>query len=251
MKLFFTILLLLTQTAIAGLSSAGSDNVLPANNTRELHPQEDSSRFLTYFVAPNATRFYWKDERGQRIRSLQRLADWQAANGHQLLFAMNGGMYRPDGTPQGLYIENGQLLAPLDGGSGPGNFYLQPNGVCYITNTGQAVICRSGDFRPSANIRYATQSGPMLLINGQFHPSFIEGSPNLNIRNAVGLLPDGRLAFVLSRQPVNFCELARYFQSMGCRNALYLDGFVSRAYLPAQHWMQTDGDFGVIIAQVK
>ncbi len=32
-----------------------------------------------------------------------------------------------------------------------------------------------------------------------------------------------------------------------CRNALYLDGLVSRTYLPAQRWIQTDGDFGVMI----
>jgi uncharacterized protein YigE (DUF2233 family) len=31
---------------------------------------------------------------------------------------------------------------------------------------------------------------------------------------------------------------------------LYLDGFVSRMYLPAENWLQTDGDFGVMIGAV-
>ncbi len=37
------------------------------------------------------------------------------------------------------------------------------------------------------------------------------------------------------------------FKTLGCINALYLDGFVSRMYLPEEKWMQTDGDFGVLI----
>jgi uncharacterized protein YigE (DUF2233 family) len=34
---------------------------------------------------------------------------------------------------------------------------------------------------------------------------------------------------------------------MNCQNALYLDGFVSRTYLPEKAWKQVDGNFGVII----
>jgi uncharacterized protein YigE (DUF2233 family) len=32
---------------------------------------------------------------------------------------------------------------------------------------------------------------------------------------------------------------------------LYLDGLVSRTYLPEKEWTQTDGNFGVIIAVTK
>jgi uncharacterized protein YigE (DUF2233 family) len=38
---------------------------------------------------------------------------------------------------------------------------------------------------------------------------------------------------------------------MGCRNALYLDGFVSRCYLPEKNLTQLDGDFGVMIGVVE
>ncbi|MEM1216731.1 MAG: hypothetical protein AAGJ82_13640 [Bacteroidota bacterium] len=37
----------------------------------------------------------------------------------------------------------------------------------------------------------------------------------------------------------------------GCQNALYLDGFVSRTYLPAKDWVQEDGRYGIIIAVVE
>ncbi|HXB14083.1 MAG TPA: phosphodiester glycosidase family protein, partial [Bacteroidia bacterium] len=73
------------------------------------------------------------------------------------------------------------------------------------------------------------------------------GSKNLNIRNGVGILPDGKVVFAMSKSEINFYDFAEYFKNLGCRNALYLDGFVSRAYLPEQNWIQTDGDFGVLI----
>lgn len=39
------------------------------------------------------------------------------------------------------------------------------------------------------------------------------------------------LLFVLSKGKINFFDLATYFKSQGCLNALYLNGFVSRTYL--------------------
>ena len=55
----------------------------------------------------------------------------------------------------------------------------------------------------------------------------------------------------LSRSKVNFYDFASYFKSMGCTEALYLDGFVSRAYMPTQGLEQLDGDFGVIITETE
>ncbi len=87
----------------------------------------------------------------------------------------------------------------------------------------------------------------MLVIDGKIHPSLKEGSSNLNIRNGVGILPDNRVVFVMSKEEVNFYDFANYFRRIGCKDALYLDGFVSRTYLPGKKWIQTDGNFGVII----
>ena len=52
---------------------------------------------------------------------------------------------------------------------------------------------------------------------------------------------------MLDHRQINFYNFAKYFKSLGCKNALYLDGFVSRTYLPEKQWKQTDGSFGVII----
>ncbi|HEV7230206.1 MAG TPA: phosphodiester glycosidase family protein, partial [Bacteroidia bacterium] len=167
---------------------------------------------------------------------------------HQtLLFATNGGMYKPDNSPQGLFIQSGKVLAKLDTASGSGNFYLKPNGVFYITSGKQAFICNTSSFKDSGQVLFATQSGPILVIDGKIHSGFTRGSKNLNIRNGVGILPDNRIVFAMSKEPISFYDFANYFKSLGCKNALYLDGFVSRTYLPEKKWEQTDGNFGVII----
>lgn len=160
---------------------------------------------------------------------------------------MNGGMYMPDNSPQGLFIQHNKTLNPLDTSSGYGNFYLKPNGVFYITTNKIAVIRKTSDFRDNGSVDFATQSGPMLVIDGVIHPSFKEGSPNLHIRNGVGILPDNKIVFAMSKEKINFYDFAKYFKDLGCKNALYLDGFVSRTYLPEKNWIQTDGNFGVII----
>jgi uncharacterized protein YigE (DUF2233 family) len=161
---------------------------------------------------------------------------------------MNGGMYGLDQSPKGLFIENGQVRSQLDTSSGNGNFYIKPNGVFYISNSAVPAICDTKNFQDDGKIKYATQSGPMLVIDGSVPATFKQGSINLNVRNGVGLLPNGNVVFAISKVPVNFYDFASYFKSMGCREALYLDGFVSRMYLPGKNWTQTDGDLGVIIA---
>ncbi|WP_243651302.1 phosphodiester glycosidase family protein [Hymenobacter gummosus] len=210
-------------------------------------PPAADGRFVSYRADPRRLALYWHDEHGQPLRSLGRLRGWLAGQQKTLVFATNGGMYRAGNAPVGLFIQAGKVVTPLDTAAGTGNFYLRPNGVFYLTADGRAAVCRTQDFRPSGRIRYATQSGPMLVIDGRIHPAFQPGSKNLNVRNGVGLLPDGRVLLAMSKQPVSFYEFARYFQQQGCRQALYLDGFVSRTYLPAAGWRQTDGDFGVII----
>ena len=164
---------------------------------------------------------------------------------------MNAGMYKPDGSPQGIFIENQKTLSPLDTSGGNGNFYLKPNGVFYITTDDTPIICRTSDFRNNGKIKYATQSGPLLIINGQIHPAFKKGSANLNIRNGVGILSDTKAVFAMSKEEINFYDFANYFQSIGCKNALYLDGVISRTYLPEKGWKQTDGNFGVIIGVTR
>lgn len=56
----------------------------------------------------------------------------------------------------------------------------------------------------------------------------------------------------MSSQPVNFYDFAMYFKSKGCKNALYLDGFVSKMYYPEKKLKGNTNDrFGVMIAVTK
>ena len=211
------------------------------------HPAADEMISFTVDPKVQDLQFYWKDDSGHLFRSIQHLKDDLDHKHKKLVFAMNGGMFNADNAPVGLFIQRQQMLAPLDTLDGSGNFYLKPNGVLYLTKENNAVICPTSAFKNDGQIKFATQSGPMLLINGAFHPAFKKGSANVNIRNGVGILPDNKLIFAMSKEPINFYDFASYFKSLGCQNALYLDGFVSRTYLPESNWLQTDGNFGVMI----
>jgi len=212
--------------------------------------QDKDTRFVSFIAEPSHIKLYWKDDKGQILRSIQNLKLFVETNNQELRFAMNGGMYMKDNSPQGLFIDGHATIRPLDTLSGGGNFYLKPNGVFYLTNT-KAVVCQTKEFKGSEKINFATQSGPMLIINGEIHPAFKKGSANLNIRNGVGILPDNRVLFAMSKREINFYDFAEYFKSMGCTNALYLDGFVSKAYLPEENWIQLEGNFGVMIGVTK
>jgi uncharacterized protein YigE (DUF2233 family) len=165
---------------------------------------------------------------------------------------MNGGMYLRDLSPQGLYIEGGKQIKVLDTAQEAyGNFYMQPNGIFYITKDNKAYVTATKYFKyPDDTINFATQSGPMLLINGKIHHKFMPLSKNLHIRNGVGILPNGNLLFAISKGKINFYDFAMFFKKHGCKNALYLDGFVSRIYLPEKGIENQDGLFGIIIAEV-
>ena len=110
--------------------------------------------------------FFWKDDKDMVIGNFHSLSDYVSKESKQLCFAMNGGMFRKDLSPQGLYIEDGKIQSVLDTNQkGYGNFYLKPNGVFYITKDNKGHVCKTHDFRGD-NVKYATQSGPMLLIEG-------------------------------------------------------------------------------------
>jgi uncharacterized protein YigE (DUF2233 family) len=213
----------------------------------------NNSQFLSYTVDPKVEtlQLFWKDDQGKILNTFSNLNQYLKAKNKSLRFAMNGGMFVQDYAPPGLFIEEGKIVHDLNTKHGEGNFYLLPNGVFFITTQYQGAICKTEDFRHSKAIAYATQSGPLLVVNGKMNPAFQYGSKNLNIRNGVGILPDGKVVFVLSKQPINFYDFANYFLALGCKNALYLDGSVSRAYLPEQDWIEMDGKFGVMIGVVR
>jgi uncharacterized protein YigE (DUF2233 family) len=155
-------------------------------------------------------------------------------NGSALGFAMNAGMYHRDLSPVGLYVEDGVQVSKLVTRDGPGNFGLLPNGVFCIGETFRVVESRAFKAeRPDC--RYATQSGPMLVIGGALHPKLLADSDSVYVRNGVGVSQDGgRAVFAISNDEVNFHAFARFFQeALGMTDALYFDGNISRLYAPA------------------
>jgi uncharacterized protein YigE (DUF2233 family) len=152
-----------------------------------------------------------------------------------LVFAMNAGMYHPDRRPVGAYVEDGLAARPVVTGGSDSNFGMLPNGILCISDDQVQVIETLAYVAAPPACRFATQSGPMLLIDGVPHPRFLPDSTFRNIRNGVGVSADGKtVTFAISDEEVTFMEFARLFRDrLGADQALYLDGSISRLYAPA------------------
>lgn len=197
---------------------------------------------------------YWKNGKGDMLRSLTALKALTEQGGTKLVFATNAGIYMQDNSPLGLYVENGKQLRPLNLKKVPngGNFYMQPNGVFLLTASEAQVVVSSAYAPYKGKAVFATQSGPMLVINGAINNTFTSGSANVNIRSGVGVMPDGKVVFAISDDFVNFYDFAIFFRDqLKCNNALYLDGAICRMYLPGLDRMELGGDFGAMIGIVK
>ena len=247
-KLFATFLLI----GFFSCKTERKSNPISVSKTDSLKTQTEDSKILSYVVNPKIQNleFFWKNKNDSIIKTFENLKTELKKENKSLVFAMNGGMFNKQFSPQGLYVEKSKMLSKLDTiKKGYGNFYLQPNGVFSISKNSLPNISTTNDFKINSNINYATQSGPMLLIDGEIHPKFSNHSSNLNIRNGVGILPNGNVLFAMSKTKISFYDFATYFKQRGCKNALYLDGFVSKTYLPSKNQEQLGGDFGVIIAE--
>lgn len=181
--------------------------------------------------AADDLQLWLNDDEGDVFGTYDRLEQYLARNGQKLSFALNGGMYHEDRRPVGLYVEDGTELMRLVTREGPGNFGLLPNGV-FCFGDGQASIEESREFQSTnRTCRFATQSGPMLVIDGNLHPRFRPESTSTFIRNGVGVTTDGTVVFAISNSVVNFDEFARLFRDrLEAPNALFLDGNVSRLF---------------------
>lgn len=218
------ILAILVCLATGGPAQAGACRTVTFESVSHLA--------CSYDLADHDVRLHWKDDNVRAYASLRTFARSQA--GDAAVFAMNAGMYDRDSSPVGLYVENSEQLRPLTTKDGPGNFHMKPNGVFFIA-AGRAGVLATEAFAASAvKPDFATQSGPMLVINGKLHPRFIPGSDSVKIRNGVGVSEDGsRVTFVISQGRVSFDTFARLFRDeLGIANALYLDGTISSVHAP-------------------
>lgn len=197
--------------------------------------QHEGNRYTVCTVRPaeESLRLFLRDEKGGILGQFSNI---QAAlpEGQTLAFAMNAGMYHSDRSPVGLYIEGDRREARLYPNSGPGNFGMVPNGVFCIRPQRADVIESLAYQDKTPACQYATQSGPMLVIDGALHPRFLPESTSRFIRNGVGTSDDGKTAiFVKSESSVTFHEFARFFRDiLRVPQALYFDGKISRLHAP-------------------
>jgi uncharacterized protein YigE (DUF2233 family) len=197
-------------------------------------------------------RLFLTDGSGKRLGTFERLRQHLSSQGNQLKFAMNAGIYQEDGTPLGLLVMNGRTVHALNTRThARGNFYTQPNGVFLLGPKGPRVVPTADYPAVAQGVRFATQSGPMLVINGEINPGLSANSSNRNIRNGVGV--NGQRAyFVISDSAVTFHEFAAYFRdTLHCQDALYLDGAISGIYWPKDGRNDETTLFGPMVAVVE
>ena len=207
----------------------------------------------TFDTATTDIRLFLDDENGAPYGQFDTLNTALEEDGKTLLFAMNAGMYHADRSPVGLYIENGIELQSANTNDGPGNFHLKPNGVFYL-GAGEAGVMETEAFLASdLKPEYATQSGPMLVVDGAIHPVFNPDSTSRKRRNGVGVSEDGRrIIFAISDIPVTFHAFATIFRDeLQTKNALFLDGNVSKIYTIDEARNEQGLDMGPIVAVME
>lgn len=197
-------------------------------------------------------RLFLNDETGAPLGQFGAVDRALRSEGLKLGFAMNAGMYHDDRAPVGHYVEDGQEVMRVIPNAGPGNFGLLPNGVFCIRPDRADVIETLRFVDQAPDCTYATQSGPMLVIDGALHPRFLVDSTSRYVRNGVGTSADGKTAiFAISQSPVTFHQFGRLFRDhLNMPNALFLDGNISRLYAPDLNRNDIGFSLGPIVGTV-
>jgi uncharacterized protein YigE (DUF2233 family) len=212
-----------------------------------------------------ALRLFLRDAQGRPYAQFDRLAADLATHGQRLVLAMNAGMYEADLGPVGLFVADGRELHPLNARRGEGNFYLRPNGVFVLTARGPRLVATEDYMKaPPADVVLATQSGPLLLVNGIPTPPVAGAAPpaapaattsarmpSRYTRN--GVCVDGAVVtFAIADEPMTLREFAqRLRDEAGCRDALYLDGAISKMWDARTGRADRGADVGPILAVVE
>ena len=199
---------------------------------------------------------------------------WQAPNNEQplltfdnllstlptsqtLAFAMNAGMYDAQYAPIGYTVIKGEQIKSLNLKDGAGNFHLLPNGVLWWDKAGNVQITESHTLQDqldkgTVSPWFATQSGPMLVIDNKIHPQFNPDGTSLKFRNGVGVCNDGSIQFVNSDQPVSFYQFALLFKDdLQCPDALFLDGGIASALYAPTIEKHDKKEMGVMVGLIE
>src|SRR5258708_6567464 len=151
-------------------------------------------------------QLFWRDDTGQPYGGFSALRDTLAKRGKTLEFAMNGGMYLPDRSPVGLFVADERELVPLNRHTGSGNFSQQPNGVFLLDAHGARVLTTDEYSQEKPKPVLATQSGPMLVHQGELttSPVMNPNSQSRRIRNGVCAPSPNTAVFAISDSPATF-----------------------------------------------
>lgn len=227
MKSCFPVIALLALLLAAAPGPADAD-------CRAVSALGRSALACTFDAATDQIVMGHADQAGVPYSRLPPFVDAMAAAGTPVRFAMNAGMYDRSFRPVGLYVEAGETKANANTRDGPGNFHLLPNGVFYVAGDRAGVMETNAFLASGIAADYATQSGPLIVSDGVFHPRLLKDSRSARIRNGVGVKADGRtVVFAVSTERVTFWEFATLFRDvLDCPDALYLDGTVSSVYAP-------------------
>lgn len=188
-------------------------------------------------VDPASVELHWKDVEGEPYQYFSSLKKALKQQGKTVIALMNAGIYSQTFQPAGLHVEKGKVLRQINDKRGRGNFHLQPNGVFLIDHNHRAAVLTTKAYQKSAQsaaqLKLATQSGPMLIIDGKINAKFLPHSQSLYSRNGVCIGKDNALLFVATAtgEKTNFFQFASAMKQLNCRNALYLDGNISKLYI--------------------
>ena len=198
----------------------------PQDSCREMTHGGAEHIVCSYAVQDVSLKLYLNNADGLPYGRFSQL---QPDLGESPLMLMNGGMYHDDLSAVGLYVEQRQQQKGISTKGGWGNFHLLPNGVFWIKDGQVGVTETKRYLARKIKPDYATQSGPMLVIDGKLHHRFLKNSDSLKIRNGVGVSADGKTVhFAISKGSVTFWDFGKLFQErLKTPNALFLDGTVS------------------------
>jgi uncharacterized protein YigE (DUF2233 family) len=257
MKPIYILFLGLSILMVSKISNSYSENDIFLEKSKGYYSEVIEYQGNTYHifgVHPDSAelRFFYKNEKNQRYKSLSNLKKALDKKGEKLLMATNGGIFSTTREPLGLYIENGKWINQMNLKEGKGNFFWKENGVFYFGKNGNAGVVESGRFLKSKiSFENAVQSGPMLVIDGEIHQGF-DKSTSKYTRSGVGVQENGMVIFAISTNAVRFYDFADLYKShFKCQNALYLDGAISKMYLPELNKEVPNGNFSTLIGVVE
>jgi uncharacterized protein YigE (DUF2233 family) len=249
---------LLALTLLAAALAAGAFYMSARSSAREaacVRRTFEASHFIvcTYNARRQDLQLASRDGEGDYLRNFPALREYLGDDAVRVRFAMNAGMFNDTGAPIGLYVEDGVTVRRLQRGEGPGNFHLMPNGVFSQDEAGALRVETTDAFAArGASPRWASQSGPMLVIGGALHPAFGENGASRYVRNGVGVRDAATAYFVISEGAVSFGRFARFFRdALRCDDALFFDGAVSSLWSPDLGRMDRSPPIGPMVIALE